>query len=156
MRSDCMPIVANVVIGVVFAVLALVFGPPLYRVLGGHDASLATALRYSNIVFAGSLLIWLVYALASILRGTGNMLVPSAVICGGIVLLVPLSPCLIFGIGPFPALGVAGGAVALLTYYLAAFIVLAWYLLAGRSIVRATFRWRCGATRSGQFCASVR
>jgi putative MATE family efflux protein len=129
-------IVANVAIGAVFAVLALIFGPALYRLLGGHDASLAAALRYSNIVFAGSLLIWLVNALASILRGTGNMLVPSAVICGGVVLLVPLSPCLIFGIGPFPALGVAGGAVALLTYYLAALVVLGWYVLAGRSIVR--------------------
>jgi putative MATE family efflux protein len=132
-------IVANLAIGAIFAVLALVFGPALYRLLGGHGASLAAALRYSNVVFAGSLLIWLLNALASILRGTGNMLVPSAVICGGIVLLVPLSPCLIFGIGPFPALGVAGGAVALLAYYLAGTAVLAWYLLAGRSIVRLHF-----------------
>ena len=48
-------------------------------------------------------------ALASVIRGTGNMLVPSLAVCVGVVLLVPLSPCLIFGIGPFPALGMAGG-----------------------------------------------
>jgi putative MATE family efflux protein len=129
-------LVVNAALGGAFAVLALVFGPALYHLLGGHDASLSAALRYSNVVFAGSILIWLVNALASVLRGTGNMLVPSAVICGGIVLLVPLSPCLIFGIGPFPALGVAGGAVALLTYYAVALAVLAWYVLSGRSIVR--------------------
>ena len=137
-------IVANVAIGAIFALLALAFGPALYRALGGHDASLAAALKYSNVVFAGSLLIWLVNALASVLRGTGNMFVPSAVICGGIVLLVPLSPCLIFGIGPFPALGVAGGAVALLVYYAGALAVLAWYVLSGRSIVRleaTRLRW---------------
>ena len=132
-------LVANVAIGAVFAVLVLVFGRGLYALLGGHGASLAAALTYSNIVFAGSLLIWLVNALASVLRGTGNMLVPSIVICGGVVLLVPLSPCLIFGIGPFPALGIAGGAVALLVYYVAGLAVLGWYVLAGRSIVR--LRW---------------
>jgi putative MATE family efflux protein len=137
-------LVVNAAIGGAFAVLALVFGPALYSALGGRDVSLAAALRYSNVVFAGSLLIWLVNALASVLRGTGNMLVPAVVVCGGIVLLVPLSPCLIFGIGPFPALGVAGGAVALLVYYAVALAILGWYVLAGRSIVRlrlARLRW---------------
>ncbi len=137
-------IVVNVALGGTLALLALAFGPQLYRALGGHDASLAAALRYSNIVFAGSLLIWLVNALLSVLRGTGNMTVPSAVMCAGIVLLVPLSPCLIFGIGPFPALGIAGGAVALLVFYAAALGVLVWYILSGRSIVRlrpARLRW---------------
>jgi putative MATE family efflux protein len=137
-------LVANAAIGSVFALLALAFGPALYHLLGGHGASLSAALRYSNVVFAGSVLIWLVNALASVLRGTGNMLVPAAVICGGIVLLVPLSPCLIFGIGPFPALGIAGGAVALLVYYVLALLVLGWYVVARRSIVRlhaARLRW---------------
>ena len=48
-------------------------------------------------------------ALASVIRGTGNMLVPSLAVCLGIVLLVPLSPLFIFGWGPVPALGIAGG-----------------------------------------------
>ena len=50
--------------------------------------------------------------LASVLRGTGNMLIPSVAICLGVILLVPLSPMLIFGFGPLPALGIAGGGVA--------------------------------------------
>jgi putative MATE family efflux protein len=134
-------LVVNGAIGGAYALLAIAFGPALYHLLGGHDGSLAAALRYSNVVFAGSLMIWLVNALASILRGTGNMLVPSIVICGGIALLVPLSPCLIFGIGPFPALGIAGGAVALLVYYALALAVLSWYVLAERSIVYLRPAW---------------
>jgi putative MATE family efflux protein len=129
-------LVVNAIIGVAFSVLALLYGPALYAGLGGHGASLAAALRYSNVIFAGNILLWTMNALASVLRGTGNMIVPSVVICGGVVVLVPLSPCLIYGIGPFPALGVAGGAVALLAYYAAGTAILAWYILSGRSVVR--------------------
>jgi len=137
-------IVIDVVLGALFTVLALVFGRQLYTVLGGHGASLDAALTYSNVVFAGMVLVWLSAALTSVIRGTGNMLVPALVIIGGVVLLIPLSPLLIFGIGPFPALGIAGGGVALLIFYAAANIVLGWYLLSGRSGLRVHFtrlRW---------------
>src|SRR5262249_59799121 len=58
------------------------------------------------------------------------------VICVGVVVLVPLSPLLIFGIGPFPALGIAGGGVALVLFYAAGTAVLAWYILSGHNIAR--------------------
>ena len=74
-------------------------------------------MRYSNVVFAGTALVWLMNALASVIRGTGNMFVPALAICVGVVLLVPLSPCLIFGLGPFPALGIAGGGVAVRVHH---------------------------------------
>jgi putative MATE family efflux protein len=105
-------IVINLAIGVLCSVLVLVFGPALYRALGGDGASLEAALAYSDIVFAGTALVWLMNALASVIRGGGNMWMPSVSICGGVILLVPLSPCLIFGLGPFPKLGVTGAAVA--------------------------------------------
>ena len=130
-------VVIDVALGALFMVLALAFGRPLYAALGGHGASLDAALQYSNVVFAGMILVWLSAALTSVIRGTGNMLVPALVICGGVVLLIPLSPCLIFGIGPFPALGIAGGGVALLTFYAIANVWLGWYLLSGRAGLRA-------------------
>jgi Na+-driven multidrug efflux pump len=77
--------------------------------------------------------------LASAIRGTGNMALPAQVICGGVVVLVPLSPCLIFGIGPFPALGVAGGGVAILAYYLVGSLIFARHLANGAGAV--SFRW---------------
>src|SRR5262249_38064652 len=93
--------------------IKLRFGRPILRAPGGAGGELDAAVTYSNVVFAGSVLLWLLNGLASIIRGTGNMLVPALVICIGVVVLVPLSPLLIFGIGPFPALGIAGGGVAL-------------------------------------------
>jgi putative MATE family efflux protein len=132
-------ILINVVSGAFFSILVLSLGPSLYRALGGQGGSLDAALLYSNVVFAGVILLWVMNGLASVIRGTGNMLVPALVMCGGVFLLVPLSPLLIFGIGPFPALGVAGGATALLLYYVGGIAVFAWYILSGRNA--AHLRW---------------
>ena len=104
-------------LGAAFCAVGLLGGPALYRAMGGSGAALGAALQYSNVVFAGAILLWVFNGLASCIRGTGDMLWPAAVITGGAAVLVPLSPCLIFGWGPFPALGVAGGGVALLLYY---------------------------------------
>jgi putative MATE family efflux protein len=134
----------NVALGLLCAITVLAFGPSLYAALGGRGPSLAAALAYSNVVFLGTPLLWLMNGLASVVRGTGNMLVPALVICGGVALLVPLSPCLIFGIGPFPALGIAGGGAALVTFYASGTVVLAAYVLSGRNVARfrlVPLRW---------------
>ena len=100
-------IVVNVALGAFSSFVMLIFGAPIYRALGGSDGELGTALAYSNAIFAGNILLWVMNGLASVIRGTGNMLVPSMMILAGVAALIPLSPILIFGVGPFPQLGVA-------------------------------------------------
>jgi len=137
-------IIVNVAFGAFFSTLMLVFGSWIYRALGGTGGELQTALSYSNVVFAGNILLWLMNALASVIRGTGNMLVPALVICAGVVFLIPLSPCLIFGVGPFPRLGVAGAGLAVVLFYVAGTVVLLWYILSGRNVARfrlTRLRW---------------
>ena len=73
-------LIINTALGIAFSLPILLFGPSLYRALGGQGASLDAALSYSNVVFAGCALVWVLNALASVLRGTGNMLVPSIAI----------------------------------------------------------------------------
>ena len=132
-------ILINGALGLFFSALVLTFGQPLYAAMGGRAGSLHAAMLYSNVVFGGNLLVWLMNALASVIRGTGNMFVPAMAICLGVVLLVPLSPALIFGFGPIPAMGIQGGAAAVLLTTALTATILAWYILAGRSVVRP--RW---------------
>ncbi|MBO9513691.1 MAG: MATE family efflux transporter [Variovorax sp.] len=132
--------------GLAFMVALLLGGRWLYALMGGSGASLDAALRYSNVVFAGAVLVWIFNSLAAVLRGTGNMAVPANVTVAGVVVLVPLSPLLIFGWGPIPGLGIAGGAVALLAYYLGGSIALWIYLRSSRSLLKpswaqARFQW---------------
>jgi putative MATE family efflux protein len=128
-------LVVNVGIGVLFSIAMLIGGPWLYRALGGTGAALTAAVTYSNIIFgAVVVLLWLFNALGSIIRGTGNMFVPGVVFCGGALLLIPLSPALIFGWGPFPRLGIAGGGVALFIYYAIGTLILGWYIASGRNL----------------------
>ncbi|WBV45577.1 MATE family efflux transporter [Pseudoroseomonas cervicalis] len=132
-------LLASTAIGLFFSVAMLLGGEALYRAMGAEGGALQAALAYSTVVFLGNPLLWLMNGLASVIRGTGNMLVPALVICGGVVLLVPLSPLLIYGLGPVPGFGIAGGGLALVAYYVIGALVLGCYVLSGRNLAR--LRW---------------
>jgi putative MATE family efflux protein len=134
----------NVALGLLTSAIFLLFGAPLYHAMGADGKSLEAAMIYSNIVFGGNVLVWLANALASIIRGTGNMLVPSLAICIGVVLLIPLSPLLIFGYGAVPAMGIAGGGAAVILTTALTVVILAGYIWSGRCLVAfkmARLRW---------------
>lgn len=133
-------LVISAALGITFSVIMLTAGRALYALMGGHDATLEAALTYSNLLFAGIVLLWVFNALASVLRGTGNMALPAMVTTAGAVLVIPLSPLLIFGWGPFPRWGVAGGATAVLLYYAGAIPFLAHAVWSGRNVVRPALR----------------
>lgn len=128
------------VFALAFMVTVVAGGRWLYTRMGGSGGALDAALVYSNWVFGGALLVWLFNTLSAVIRGTGNMALPAYVTVAGAVLLLPLSPLLIFGWGPLPGLGIAGGAIALLLYYLAGSAVLAAYLWSSRSLLRPSLR----------------
>ena len=128
------------VFALAFMVTVVAGGRWLYTRMGGSGGALDAALIYSNWVFGGALLVWLFNTLSAVIRGAGNMALPAYVTVAGAVLLLPLSPLLIFGWGPLPGLGIAGGAIALLLYYLASSAVLAAYLWSSRSLLRPSLR----------------
>lgn len=124
-----------IVMGLLTMIAALAGGPGLYHAMGGRDGSLTAAVTYSGVIFAAAVPIWLFNSLAAVIRGTGNLFVPAAVVCAGALVLIPLSPALIFGWGIFPHLGIVGGAVAVAIYYCVGSGVFTWILWSGRTVL---------------------
>src|SRR5204862_8140976 len=108
-----------------FTVLLLLFAKPLYRLLGGEGETLASALAYSNIIFAGAIAVWIANTLSSVLRGSGNMLVPALTLIVAACIHVPLCAALVLGLGGLPRLGIAGAGIAYVTNFGLAAIVMA-------------------------------
>ncbi len=129
-------VVLNAGLGVTCASLLLLFRQPLFKLMGVTGEALDAAMAYSGVAFTALVLMWIMNALASAIRGSGNMFVPAAVNLVGALLLVPISPCLIFGLGPFPALGIAGAGWAFVLYYAAGTSIFLWYCLSGRNLAR--------------------
>lgn len=132
-------LVLTLALASVFCVAMLAGGPVLYRAMGGEGEVLVAALAYSNVVFAGSLSICALNLLASVVRGTGNMSLPAAVIVGSVFGHILISPILIFGWGPVPPLGPAGAGWGLVISFGAGALVLLSYLRSPRSPVTLHF-----------------
>src|SRR5262249_29104147 len=94
-----------------FSTAMLLGAPYLFRWMGGRDEMLVAALAYSNVAFGGAISICMLNLLGNAVRGTGNMVLPSAVIVGSVIGHVLISPLLIFGWGPLPPLGPAGAGL---------------------------------------------
>jgi Na+-driven multidrug efflux pump len=94
--------------GVLFSLGALIAGPVIYSALGGRGA----ALTYGGAIFASAIPNWILNLLSASLRGAGDVRTPAAITLGGAVLVIPLSPLLIFGLGPSPAFGIVGAGIA--------------------------------------------
>jgi len=129
-----------VVLAAISSASMLLCAPTLYRLMGGQGASLSAALAYSNVVFGGVISIWALNILANVVRGTGNMELPAYVMVGSVLAHVLLSPALIFGWGPFPALGPAGAGWGLVFSFGMGSIVLLAHLRSSSGLVTLAFR----------------
>jgi putative MATE family efflux protein len=129
-----------VILAAIFSGLMIPGAPLLFRWMGGQGEMLEAALAYANVAFAGAISIFMLNLLANVVRGTGNMAAPSAVIVGAVLAHVALSPALIFGWGAFPALGPAGAGWGLVITFGVGSLVLVAYLRRPGSLVTLRFR----------------
>ncbi len=130
----------GVCFGLVFMTSMLVFGPQLFAMLGGRGRVLHEAIGYAQIFFGGAVIPWVMNTLAALLRGTGNMKLPSAVILNSALFQIVLGGILGLGFGPIPQFGMRGVAAGTLIAFSLGASIMAWYLLSGRSRVKLNFK----------------
>ena len=111
-RSAVQGITLGLFVSLGLGVLGAIFAPTLLRLMGASPDVLATGSHFTRVMFGGSASILLLFLINGIFRGAGDaqLSMRTLWLANGINIL--LGPCLIFGLGPFPRLGVTGAAVA--------------------------------------------
>jgi putative MATE family efflux protein len=126
--------------GSAYLLLMEFFGSALLYALGGRGEALAQAVAYSEVAFAGSIFVWIVNTLASVIRGSGNMLIPSITLFTLSIAQVIFGGALGLGWGPLPQMGMQGVAAGSLIAYGAGAAYLWIYLASGRARVSLSIR----------------
>lgn len=126
--------------GIAFSLAFTLFGEAIFYAMGGRGAVLESALTYARVALAAAVLLWLANTLASIVRGTGNMLIPSAALLCASVLQITVGGVFGLGLGPVPRFGLTGVAMGVVVGFSVAVLFLLWFLTSGRA--RITLRVR--------------
>src|SRR5690606_35025317 len=124
-------ILIGAAMGIAYSLFFVFGGPALFRWLGGRGGVLEEAVRYAGVLFSGAIFVWMSNTLASVVRGTGNMRVPSV----GLALVgftrIASGYVLASGLGSFPPLGMVGVALGNIIAYGSGTAFFAWYLARG-------------------------
>ena len=129
-----------IALSALFSTAMLLGGPYIFRAMGGRGEMLSDALAYSNVALGGAACICVMNLLANAVRGTGNMSLPAWLLAACVILHIAISPVLIFGWGPIPALGPAGAGLGLVIPFAVGAVVIIGYLRSPAALVRLSFR----------------
>jgi putative MATE family efflux protein len=105
-------ILTGAVVSFLIGVPGAVFSKDLLRIMGASNEIVTGMSGYTRIMLAGNVVIMMLFIINAIFRSAGDAAVAMKVLWIGNIINIILDPCFIFGIGPFPKLGVTGAAVA--------------------------------------------
>ena len=101
----------GVLISLIMSAIGIIFAPNILHALGAGDDVIVEGALFMRIMTGGNAVVLFIFLLNAIFRGAGDAAIAMRVLLLANGLNIILSPCFIFGVGPFPELGVIGAAV---------------------------------------------
>jgi putative MATE family efflux protein len=119
-------------VSIVIGVFGVIYAADLLRMMGASEAVIAEGKGFTAMLLGGNASILYLFLLNAGFRGAGDAPVALRSLALANGLNIVLDPCFIFGLGPFPELGVTGAAVATTIGRGVGVLYLFWYLFAGK------------------------
>ena len=132
-------ILIGVVVSTIAAVLGFTFAPDLLAAMGASADVIRTGSGYTRMMLAGSMTIFQLFLINAVFRGAGDAATAMRALWIANAVNIVLNPCLIFGLGPFPHMGVLGSAVGTTIGRGIGVAYQLWVLMSGRSRIRVSF-----------------